>query len=96
VELARQLKDRRIALVYVHTLPDIAWQFYKRRTRTSITFAEFLTLRDADVERGIVDFLRLSDAVIYNWVGRKAYLATVTQLFKRVGVGTTARRLAGN
>ncbi len=86
-DLVRQA-NRRTAIVYVHTLPDIAYRFYAGRSRSSLTFREFLQLRDARVERDVIHFLKIADAVIYNWVGKPSYLRTVRMLFGRIGVGS--------
>jgi len=68
-ELRKQGDDRRFGLIYVHTAPDLAYQFYRLRENSSITIQEFLALRSAPVETEVESFIGKADAVLYNWTG---------------------------
>jgi predicted NUDIX family phosphoesterase/dephospho-CoA kinase len=83
-ELCTILGKERVAVIYVHTLPDIAFKFYVGRSRSLISFSEFLKLRDAEVERDVPGFLKIADAVIYNWEGKSVYLRTVRHMFEAI------------
>jgi dephospho-CoA kinase len=87
-ELCKAVAPNRVAVVCVHTLPDIAFQFYLTRSPAKASFDDFLALRDAEVERDLVKFLRISDAAVYNWVGWAAYTKTIRTLFRAVKVGS--------
>ena len=73
---------RRVGLLYVHTLPDLAYQFYKERERTDCSIFDFLAVRNASVEFDVEDMIGQADAVLYNWIGLQAYRKTVRQLMQ--------------
>ncbi len=75
---------RRIAVVYVHTPPDVAYEFYRDRLVDNASIHEFLSVRDAPVEREVMDMLAISDAVLYNWTGRTEYREIVQQLISEI------------
>jgi len=68
-ELRKQGNDRRFGLIYVHTAPDLAYQFYRARENSSITIHDFLALRSAPVEAEVESLIGKADAVLYNWTG---------------------------
>ena len=82
-ELRGYLGNDRLAIVYVHTLPDVAFALYTEREARNISFESFLKLRDAEVEKDVENFLPLADAVIYNSLGYSAYLRTVRSMFEQ-------------
>ena len=70
----------RIATVYVHTTPDVAFEFYRSRERESASLREFLNVRDSPVEREVPLMIEEADAVLYNWLGRDELAAAVKDL----------------
>lgn len=78
--LLKQVQPARLTILYVHTLPDVAYQFYNQRAAKKITFEEFLRLRDAEVERPVHKFLGIADAVVYNWHGKGQYFRALKSL----------------
>ncbi len=85
-ELCRLAGRRRIGLLYVHTLPDIAFKFYKRREGNGISIHDFLRLRDASVELEVGEMIESSDAILYNWTGRLRYQNVIRSLMQKLTV----------
>lgn len=73
-------RGMRIATVYVHTTPDVAFEFYRSRERESASLREFLNVRDSPVEREVPLMIEEADAVLYNWLGRDELAAAVKDL----------------
>lgn len=68
----RSLLGGELAMIYVQTPPDVAYELYRtRELRDGLDFPyrEFLKLYDADVEVEISSLGRLADAYIYNATG---------------------------
>lgn len=68
-ELRARSASRPVAVTYVHTAPDLAYQFYRTRENSSITIHDFLALRAAPVESQVEALIGKADAVLYNWTG---------------------------
>lgn len=71
---------RRVAILFVHTPPDVAFEFYRARGDGVATIHDFLAIRDNPVEREVREMIGRSDAVLYNWTGRLSYRNTVRKL----------------
>lgn len=71
---------RRIATLYVHTTPDVAFDFYRSRERQGASMEEFLAVRDSPVEREVPLMIGDADAVLYNWFGREELAAALNDL----------------
>jgi len=84
-ELSALAKEHgmRLAKVFVHTPPDVAYRFYTTRG-TRLPIQDFLKLREADVEREVYSMIGNSDAVLYNWAGKPMYRNAVRRLMKEV------------
>jgi predicted NUDIX family phosphoesterase len=91
-ELRNCAVGRRIGVLFVHTPPDVAFEFSRRRSPDITSMAEFLRLREAEVESEVGDLIGISDAVIYNWFGRNLYRETLRSLMRSLGVPRTAER----
>lgn len=78
------VKDRHVALLFVHTTPDLAYEFYKSRERHDISFPEFLKLRSAPVEGEVAEMIGVADAVLYNWTGRSEYQRMIEAFMKAI------------
>lgn len=75
----------RIGMIYVYTLPDIAYQFYTEREGTNSTIFQFLDVRNARVESEVDGMISQADAVLYNWHGLGAYQKTIRKLIQDLG-----------
>ena len=73
-----------VAVLYVHTPPHIAYQFYRDRRNRPINIEQFLALRDAPVESDITKLIAIADVVLYNWTGKLSYEHAVRQLMQEV------------
>lgn len=83
-ELRRQVAPERIALVYVYTPPNIAFQFYNLRADASVTIEQFLRLNDAPVESEIKKLIADADAILYNWSGKLEYEKAIRKFMQEV------------
>jgi predicted NUDIX family phosphoesterase/dephospho-CoA kinase len=91
IEELRLLSTRtKVGMLYVHTPPDVAYEFFRKRGRSSdVSIYDFLTIREALVESEVGNLIGISDAVLYNWTGRPQYRQVVMSLMKVLG---TTRR----
>lgn len=77
------LRPRKVAMLYVHTTPDTAIEFYRQREATGISAEDALSqIYGASVEEEVRYFIAESDAVIYNWFGRKDFKKVINQLMR--------------
>jgi hypothetical protein len=72
----------RIALLYIHTPADIAFEFYKLRERKQISIEEFIEIRESPVESEVVEMIEDADAVLYNWTGKPNYKQTIHAMIR--------------
>lgn len=90
VDRLRSLNGRRsVALLYIDTPPDVAFEFYRTREAPGASIHDFLRVRDAPGEEEVRELLSRADAVINNWFGRKQYLDAIRRLMSFLGVGAT-------
>jgi hypothetical protein len=82
--LKRLASPTPIGLLFVHTPPDIAYKFYSKRATSITSIHDFLAIREAPVESEVEEFIDISDAVLYNWAGRKSYRMAIRALFSRI------------
>lgn len=80
--LAGQL---RIGMIFVHTLPDIAYTFYQEREGKGCSIFDFLKVRNAKVESEVEAMISKADAVLYNWIGLTAYQRTIRKMVRDLG-----------
>jgi predicted NUDIX family phosphoesterase/dephospho-CoA kinase len=81
-ELKALASHVRVGILFVHTLPHIAYEFYSERdNRQPIAIQDFLRIREAPVEREVEGMIEIADAVLYNWKGRKQYSQVVHEVF---------------
>lgn len=90
-ELRRLSVGRRIAHLYVHTPPDLAYDLYRRRENAGISVDEFFALRESPVESEANTFIEVADAVLYNWIGVSGYAQALDELMSDVGIGPARR-----
>jgi|GEM_PF-42760 len=67
-------------MLYVHTPPDVAYQFYRQRANSLSNIHDFLKLREAPVESEVAELIGLADAVLYNWKGSDMYHDAICRL----------------
>jgi len=83
----REMASRfKVAVLYVHTPADQAFDFYKDREAPGATIEDFLEVRNASVEKEVMDMLRDADAVLYNWRGRESYQSAVRLLMNKLAI----------
>lgn len=82
--LGKMLKNRRLALLYVHTPPDLAYAFFRKREEPLSTIDQFYEMYNANVEREIGRLLNHADAVVYNWIGQGDLLAVLRAMVKEL------------
>jgi hypothetical protein len=61
--------QRRVATIYVHTPPDLAFTLYRTREGRDISEDAFFALRASAVEAETTDLFAVADAILYNWIG---------------------------
>lgn len=85
-EALRTYAGRRVAMLYIHAPPDVAYAFYNARSGGVHSLLEFVSVREAPVEAEVPLFIEIADAVIFNWYGREDYHRVVRAFFRRVTV----------
>lgn len=78
--------QRRTATLFVHTPPDVAFAFYRRREQPDLTIQGFLALRAAEAEAEVESLIEESNAVLYNWAGVESYQSTIDRLMADVSI----------
>jgi hypothetical protein len=84
--LSEVVPDRPVGRLYVHTPADVAFDFYRRRRGASTTIADFIRVREAEVEADVEDLISEADAVLYNAAGLRSFRAVVRRLMAELGV----------
>ena len=85
-EFRKLLGSKRVALLYVHTPPDIAFRFAQGRPGGPKSIDDFLLVRESPVEKEVEQFIAQADAVLYNWTGKNEYRATIRRMMSELGV----------
>jgi predicted NUDIX family phosphoesterase len=81
-ELRKLAGRTSVGLLYVHTPPNVAYRFYRRRSGKSLSIHEFLSLSDSPVEAEVRGMIGVADAVLYNWTGRPMYRDAIRKLIR--------------
>ena len=87
LEILKQHASLPVALLYVYTPPDVAFEMYRDREghgESSITFSEFVRLYTAPVESKIRYMIGEADTIIFNWLGLEAYERAVSTLMENL------------
>jgi len=72
-----------VALLYVYTPPDVAYEMYRYREghgEESITFPDFIQLYTAPVESRIRYLIGEADIITFNWLGLEGYERALSNL----------------
>jgi predicted NUDIX family phosphoesterase/dephospho-CoA kinase len=89
LEALKNATDLPVALLYVYTPPDVAFEMYSSREADDekmTTFAKFISLYAAPVESRTRYMLGEADVITFNWLGMDAYEHTLVQLIKALGI----------
>lgn len=78
--------SRRFGIIYVHTPPFLAFEFYQQRAGRRKGIRDYMAARNAPVEREVWNMIELADAVLFNWHGQVAYKRAVHQMMADLGV----------
>jgi predicted NUDIX family phosphoesterase/dephospho-CoA kinase len=84
--LIDQMGKAHTRLMYVHTLPDLAYQFYAGRDKAGGSIFDFLKIRQAPVEQDVEEFIGIADAVIYNWTGIRDYRRVIHTVMRELQI----------
>jgi predicted NUDIX family phosphoesterase/dephospho-CoA kinase len=85
LEHLRQLASpKRVAVLYVHTPFNVAFEFFQSREGPQTTLEQFMMFRTAPVEREVEQLLSFADVVLFNWSGRDQFARTVRQLMREL------------
>lgn len=87
LEVLKKHASLPVALLYVYTPPDVAFEMYRDREghgESSITFPEFVRLYTAPVESKIRYMTGDADTIIFNWLGLEAYERALSTLMEEL------------
>lgn len=87
LEVLKQHASMPVALLYVYTPPDVAFEMYRDREghgESSITFPEFVRLYTAPVESKIRYMTGEADIITFNWLGIEAYEHALANLMEEL------------
>lgn len=85
-ELRNRSHGSKLALTFVHTAPDVAYDFYQDRLGHELSIEEFLRVREAPVEREATRMIIDCDAVLYNWTGQVGYRSAIHAMMHEIGL----------
>jgi predicted NUDIX family phosphoesterase len=90
LEVLKQHATLPVALLFVYTPPDVAFEMYRDREghgEHTITFPDFVRLYSAPVESKIRYMTGEADAIIFNWLGFDAYERALSDLMEELDAG---------
>lgn len=83
----RRISQRtRVGVLFVQTSADLAYSFYRSREFQNASIQQFLSVRDAEVEREVHALIGEADAVLYNWSGKFHYAETIKAMMGDLGI----------
>ncbi|SCY34439.1 HTH domain-containing protein [Microvirga guangxiensis] len=79
LERLREVSPLPLAMVYIQTPPDVAFELYRLREGRDgdMSAAEFMDILHAPVEAAVPYLISEADAIIYNWFGIDSYKSVV-------------------
>lgn len=88
LEHLRALADRKVAMIFVHTPPDVAYKLYMAREVkvSNLSLSEFMQIYNAPVESEVRLIIQYAEAIIYNWFGLDEYELVVEKLVAELGL----------
>lgn len=90
LEALRQKSALPVALFFVYTPPDVAFEMYRTREghgETTTTFEEFIDRYKAPVENRVRYMIGDADVITFNWLDVEAYAQTLEELVEQIGAG---------
>lgn len=87
LEVLKQHASLPVAILYVYTPPDVAFEMYRDREghdERDITFPDFVKLYTAPVESKIRYMTGDADVIVFNWLGLEAYELALTTLMEEL------------
>lgn len=87
LEALKQNATLPVALLYVYTPPDVAFEMYRDREshhEGEITFPAFVRLYTAPVESKIRYMMGEADIITFNWLGLEDYERALTELMEEL------------
>ncbi|GEO80457.1 hypothetical protein ROR02_05880 [Pararhodospirillum oryzae] len=87
----RDLSPSPVALIYVYTPPDVAFEMFRMREDygyDKIDFDAFIELYNAPVEGQVRYLIQDADVILYNWIGLSEYEKTIDEMLTKVGLKT--------
>lgn len=87
LDALRRSTETPVALLYVYTPPDVAFEMYRDREghgERSTSFEEFIKLYNAPVESRIRYLLGDADIITFNWLGLDAYIVSLEKLMESI------------
>lgn len=85
----KELSDVPLALLYVYTPPDVAFEMYRMREDhgvRNIDFDAFVDLYNAPVEGQVRYIIQDADVILYNWIGLSEYEKTINEMLTKLGL----------
>jgi predicted NUDIX family phosphoesterase len=85
----KDMSDVPLAVLYVYTPPDVAFEMYKLREDHGlgdIDFDAFVDLYNAPVEGQVRYMIQDADVVLYNWIGLSEYEKTINDMLIKLGL----------
>lgn len=79
--LLKHKLEGELSLIFVESTPDDAFEFFRAREDSCISFDDFLELLHHPVEQEIPELLKQSNIVIYNQSGKSSYLEAISHFF---------------
>lgn len=89
LEALKQSAISPVAMLFVYTPPDVAFEMYRYREghgEQDISFAEFIHLYTAPVESKIRYMIGDADVVTFNWLGLDGYERALANLMEQINV----------
>lgn len=89
LEALKQSAALPVAMLFVYTPPDVAYEMYRYREghgEQDISFPEFIHLYTAPVESKIRYMIGEADVVTFNWLGLDGYERALANLMERIHV----------
>jgi dephospho-CoA kinase len=86
----RENARRPVAVLYIHTPPDVAYELYTLREapKESLSPAEFAAIQNAPVESKVRYLIDDADAIVYNWFGIDSYRFVIRELIGELGLSS--------
>jgi predicted NUDIX family phosphoesterase/dephospho-CoA kinase len=97
LQALRATSRRPVAMIYIHTPPDVAYELYTLREATAETIrpVDFMRIQNAPVEARARYLIDDADAIVYNWFGLENYRYVVRQLIDDLGLASNATQRRG-